>query len=1109
MAIIVINSLSIPVRATPLALADKPLFISAGYLPNVLVILDNSNSMDEAANGSAVGSAAPDSKSEIARGVIKDLTTVYNGQINLGLMAYQQENVVARQLHNSPYDASFDPAHYDPDYTGNRDSIIKKYRVPNLSNPGAFVYYNVALPFYASANYGSAYCYSSTADFDNGTEVPGVGPWDTYACYRTKSNTSDEEPITGFSNFWFNSQFLPTDSDYAQNILDFGKFLTWDYISPTWFSNTSPGRGFLHVPLAKLDSTQASKLNTKLAVSQFTTNAPTNSAYPLQNAGLTPLEGTLYTARDYFAGNLSQADEGYTSSCYPLPESCGYNSVILVTDGLPSVDQNGALISNEDVAIANVATAAGALADNDIKTYVVGFALPYGVSADKLDLIAAAGGTTSAFSANDSTTLQVALKAIFETISLESSSAAAGTANTSTLVEGSKLFQAKFNSNEWSGDLLSYPINTDNGTLDSPTSFAGVLDSQNWDTGRDIITYNPDAVDSDGNADPKGVPFRWSELSLVQQGYLNDNIASAAIDDDGNGYKRLEYIRGSDAYDGTEHASGSDSYTIRTRASKLGDIIHSAPYFVAEPSNTYPSNLESVAYSNFREVYANRAPMVYVGSNDGMLHAFRAETVGSSPVGTELFAYVPNEVIKNLNQLTDSNYTLDNNKHTYFVDGAPVVGDAFFNSAWHTVLISGLNGGGQSMFALDVTDPDNFAEDNAANMVLWEFTDADLGFTYSQAAIVKMNNGKWVAVFGNGYNNTQTDGSVSSTGHAYLYIVDIETGDIIKKIDTGVGSTATPNGLATPAPIDTNGDNLVDYIYAGDLRGNLWKFDVTATTATQWKVAYLSGTTPLPIFTALDDDGNALPITMRPEVGSHPAESGYMVYFGTGKYLETDDNVLPNPDSTTDNNMFFGIWDKNDSTLTAFTKSDLLQQEIIFESSSDINELDTTNSEEVYTYDIRVVSNKEINWSSHMGWMLELPTNGERIVENSELRNGNIIFTTLIPSLNSCEAGGTSWLMELNSKDGSRIEVFDLNGDGKYDDDYMTITVTDENGVEQELSVPVSGKKSKSGILSSPAIVSKDDKEFKYSSGSKGDIEVTIEKGATENKGRVSWQQLQ
>ena len=182
------------------------------------------------------------------------------------------------------------------------------------------------------------------------------------------------------------------------------------------------------------------------------------------------------------------------------------------------------------------------------------------------------------------------------------------------------------------------------------------------------------------------------------------------------------------------------------------------------------------------------------------------------------------------------------------------------------------------------------SETNASSLVLWEFDDrddADLGYTYGKPQIAKMANGRWAAVFGNGYNNTEADGSASTTGRAVLFIVDVETGALIRKIDTLAGSTTTPNGLATPVLIDSDGDQVVNYIYAGDLSGRLWKFDVTSSNAGSWAVDYTSGSTPAPLFTT----ENNQPITTQPQVTLHPdGEAGFMIYFGTGKYIETGDN---------------------------------------------------------------------------------------------------------------------------------------------------------------------------------------------------------------------------
>ncbi len=771
-------------KAAELDLATAPLFLSTAEKANVLVILDNSNSMDEAANGSAVGSADPNSKSEIARRVVRSkalatdpdgLIDRYMNKINMGLMAYQQAEITSRHLHNATYDASYDPAHYDPDYSGDRDSIIKKYRTPNLStsDPDDYIYYNVALPFYANGNSGTAFCYSPEADFDNGTEDPISGPWDRYRCFREKTGTSDalpewenteSEAAEGYSDFFHEFIFSPTDSDYAQNILDFGHFLTWNWVSLTWYSNTSPGRGYLHVPVAELDSTQAEKLNKKLATSQFTSNSPTDPEYPIQNAGLTPIEGTLLTARDYFLGNLTAGDEGGPQS--KPPESCGKNFAVLLTDGLPSTDADGNTLSDPATAIAEAADAAGALlSDADVETYVVGFALPYGVDPSTLNTIATAGGTGTAYFADDPATLTAAMDAIFEDILDKTGAAASAATNSTSLLSDSKVFQARFNSGDWSGQLLARSINLD---LTISSSFlwdAGVvLNSQSPDS-RTILTFGMDTQD--------GIPFRWTNIEgqtiTIQKDALNDDGTGA---NDGRGEERVRYLRG-------EEISG-----FRSRSSKLGDIVHSAPFYVGPPSAGHPGT----AYMTFRASHLERTPILYVGANDGMLHGFSAID------GTEKIAYVPSPVYRNLSKLTHPNYGSSTGSpavpHEYFVDGTPMVADVELGSGnWKTVLAGGLNGGGQGFYALDVTNPTNFDESNASSLVLWEFTDEDdpdLGYTFNQppldflrhqaAQLARMSNDKWALIVGNGYNNTEADGHASSTGHAYLYILYVNDG---------------------------------------------------------------------------------------------------------------------------------------------------------------------------------------------------------------------------------------------------------------------------------------------------------------------------------------------
>ncbi len=1079
--------------AASLSLYEAPLFLTNSSKANVLVILDNSNSMDEAANGSAVGSADPNSKSEIARQAVRDLIATYTGKINMGLMAYQQSNVELRQLHNSPYDASYDPANYDPTFTGPRNSLTKRFRTPNPTDPGSFVYYNIALPFYASANYDSAFCYSSTAVFDNGSENPNTGPWDTYRCFQSKTGTSDALPIwnnsaseaaAGYSSYWFTSTFYPTDSDLAQGILDFGRFMTWNWVSPTWFSNSSPGRGYLHIPVDDLVGTQVTNLLTKLDISQFTNNGPTNPALPLQNAGLTPLKGSLLTANDYFTGQTLPADEGGPAPA--IPESCGNDFIALLTDGLPSTDENGNSVSDPATALSEVASTASLLNSNGVETYVIGFALPTGTDPTSLDSIAAAAGTGTAFMANDPTTLKTAFDTIFNDILAKSGSSSSAATNSTSLSSNSVIYQARFSSADWSGQLLAKPI-----------SLSGSISSSiNWDAAVQLDTKDPDdrVIITYGRDSQDGIPFRWSDIASQ-----TDTVAKDALDTDflgtvdGLGADRVDFLRG-----GTGGASASIFRTDRN--GKLGDIVHSTPNYVGKPAAGY-SDLEMAGYSSFQSSYDSRQEVIYAGANDGMLHGFSAVD------GEELLAYVPRAVYSRLSRLTAQGYGTSV-EHKYTVDGSPAVADAYA-SGWKTVLVGGLNAGGQGVYALDVTDPSDFEESKADEIVLWEFTDEDdpdLGYTFFEpsrnfqtnqsAQIVKMNNDKWAVILGNGYNNTEADGNTSSDGHAYLFILFIEEGmdgswtpgtDYIK-IDTGKGSVTSPNGLATPIPNDIDGDGKIDTIYAGDLYGNLWKFDVSDSSASNWDLALTAGK---PLFTAEDSSGNRQPITSTPLVTPHP-KGGYIVSFGTGKYMELSDN------SDSSQQSIYGIWDL-DAQVTS--RSQLLQQQVI-----------TTTS--VSGIDYRLMTANQPVWSTHRGWLVDLPEAGERVDVNPVIRDGRFVYVTRTPSTQVCTAGGESWLMELDYLTGGRLQSspFDVNDDGVIDsDDYITDRdINGDGAIDDQDKAPVSGRRDPAGgMVASPAVITDDaKKEYKILSSSTGTLKTVMESKATEYLGRISWEEI-
>jgi type IV pilus assembly protein PilY1 len=474
-----------------------------------------------------------------------------------------------------------------------------------------------------------------------------------------------------------------------------------------------------------------------------------------------------------------------------------------------------------------------------------------------------------------------------------------------------------------------------------------------------------------------------------------------------------------------------------------------------------------------------------------MLHGFNAGAYDStsgafdSGDGREAIAYVPSALYPKLNRLTDPGYS-----HEYFVDSSVTFMDAFFAGDWHSVLLGGLGGGGQSIYALDITDPTGFNETNAQSIVLWEFGDRDdpttsriegdpdMGFTYNQPAnVVRLHDGKWYAIFGNGYDNTENDGSVSTTGNAVIYILDLETGDLVRKLDTGNGmaddpdGASMPNGMSTVAPVDVDGDFVVDVLYAGDLFGNLWKVDLRDIDPLNWAIPYVDiNGDPAPLFVATADNGNAQPITERPVIGRrvHADQlSGRMVYVGTGKYIEVGDNIPTGKDTQT----FYGIWDKDlpsgdgNYSPPPYERDHLLAQSITSEPTS--NNL---------TW--RLLTNNEVMWhasgglpsspaSDYLGWRLDLINTalndnlGERSISDPVIRSGRVIFTTLVPSQNPCDFGGTGWLMEVDVGTGGRLPFspFDVNGDfGFTADDFI-------NGA------PVSGVKSARGIPTTPGIL--------------------------------------
>jgi len=730
------------------------------------------------------------------------------------------------------------------------------------------------------------------------------------------------------------------------------------------------------------------------------------------------------------------------------------------------------------------------------------------------------GDPDNYFLVTNALNLSAQLKNAFDEITSRTGSSSTVAVNSGSLGTDTLLYQAKFDTEDWSGSLLALPIALDASLSKIPTWDAkDKIQNQHFSSGREILSYN--------TTTKKGIAFRWptnsqspldKELAQTEIEALLINVAS---DKQSHGEDILNYIRGDQS---NESNVISNTRNFRNRTTVLGDIIHSNPLYVGPPSFFLPDKWDSIEginppensalqkYSDFRALFKTRTPTLYFGANDGMLHAVNATKTTEG--GKELFAYVPSPTYPNLAQLTRPSYN-----HQYFVDGPAAFGDTFFSNSWHTVLVGTLRAGGQGIFALDISNPSKstsgtypgFDESNASKLVLWEFTDADdadLGYTYGQPNVVRMANGKWAAVFGNGYNNTAPDNHISGTGNAVIFIVNIENGALIAKLDTGTLQdplgTDRPNGISGVSPVDINGDNIIDYLYAGDLFGNVWKFDVSSAHTSNWKSAFLSGATPIPLYTAKDDAGNSQPITSRVQVSTHPkfkTSTDIMVYFGTGKYLEASDTNA----SGETTQSFYGLWD-NGSVITNRTK--LLAQTIVEERSTPP------------FGSLRFVSDNPINWNipaTHRGWHLDLintgngstSNKGERQVSNSIIRNSRIIFTTLIPTGDACDAGGTGWLMELDPNNGGVLSKspIDTNGDGKIDDnDLLTAGIMLSGGGIPSAPIIIDLISSQTGPYGGGQ--DEDTLEKKFMSTSTGSIESVLESGATTARGRQSWREI-
>lgn len=672
-------------------------------------------------------------------------------------------------------------------------------------------------------------------------------------------------------------------------------------------------------------------------------------------------------------------------------------------------------------------------------------------------------------------------------INQSNSSAGTNTQQSQQVQVGTQLYLGYYHPINWWGQLTALSVVKDPVTgIDSISSVA------NWDascvltggacpsmgasatvaaqapTARSILTWNGTT----------GIPFQWSSLTSAQQTALTagDSSASSA---------RLAYLRGDRSY---EYSNGG---SYRSRDSVLGDIINSSPTWVGGPSSPYngpwvdslyakASAPETAgSYASFTTKYGQRQNVVYVGANDGMLHGFRSGSYDANGKfvnnattpndGLEVLAYMPATVLNTIHSTNSKvDFSATSYAHNLFVDATPGTGDLYYNGAWHTWLVGGLGGGGNAggpigdnsstgggaIYALDVTNPSSFSEGNASALVLGEWTPSNilcanvtgcgkyLGNTYGTPVIRRLHNGYWAVLFGNGLN------SQNGTAGMYIMLVNPANGATsFYYLDTGYGPSKDPtgsnnkNGIAYVTPADLDGDHITDYVYAGDLFGNVWRFDLTSQNPASWSVS------SAPLFSTSPGQPISTKVIVAAVPGAGTGQPRVLVSFGTGQALPATLSSAATYASGTQ--ALYGIWDWNMNAWNAMAPTSAQYASLAAPQSVTVSSLvaqkittDTTASGS--TPSVRVVTSNSVCWkggtscasNNQYGWTLPFSTKpGEQIVYNPTLQFGVFNVNTLIPSVqqilscSSTPASGYSMGVSIATGGATSSSYFlDING---------------------------------------------------------------------------------
>ena len=817
-----------------------------------------------------------------------------------------------------------------------------------------------------------------------------------------------------------------------------------------------------------------------------------NEVDGLSASANTPLAETYYEMTRYMRGMSRYQGRGSGDYTSPIQYRCQRNFAIVVTDGLPTYDRsfpnydpdrdnpqvsggnnlpNWDGVNNDgnntngdsegdtlylddmakfayDIDLRNTTNQdlagksfndPGFLKQNML-TYTVGFAVQNQMLQDAADY-----GGGAYYTANDSDELTDRLNQAINEISAKAGSGGAGASSSATLSTETVYYKTLYDPADWSGTIEAYRLN----------STTGRTESLLWTTDSTITpSVNGAAYQTFNTGSSQVVSLNFGNLSSAQQSQLNNQVSAPL-----NGVSLVNWSKGG-AVTG-----------LRSRSVLLGDIINSSLERVAGETQTIGAIEGDTTYDLYLTFKKARiTPSLLFNGNDGFFHVVNADN------GSHRYGYMPSSVLPKLGMLSDPGYA-ENGYHTFSVDGQISISDAQLGSVWSTVAVGGQGAGGKSMFAVRLFQQTEISPN--ASQGLWEVTAPttdtpantwnDLGYTYSRPAIARLPDNRWVAVFGNGYG--------SHKGKAALFVVDLATGALIHKmvVDDNTGGTAaeraTGSGLSSPELV-VNAQHQIERIYAGDLRGNMWRFTIPSAVTSSW--------TSQKLYAA----GSTRPVTVKPLITEHP-DGGYLVSFGTGKLAETSDKT------NLDLQAFYAVWDKPSASLPV-TQAQLRQQTI-------------TGEARINGQDYFYTSTNPVNWASQRGWYMPLIYNnvaeGERVIYPAQTTEGRVVFVTAkIDANDPCESSGSGRLVELDLLTGGMLsyEVLDTSGDGSINDSDVIVAGINIGG----------------GLPGLPVIIDKGDdkptqtKVILLSTGQN----VFLDERAAESPGisrRIMWRQLQ